>query len=119
MPDLAEIDDRIDSASARPFGRRFPLRGRERATAELRGPQTIRAHAAEIIAARLVPAESVGSVTGVVGAAGGLGGFFPPLVMGLVYGVLADYTVGFLLLAATAAAAGAFTATRMRRRAHT
>lgn len=50
MPDLAEIDDRIDRASARPFGRRFHLRGRERATAELRGPQTMRAHAAEIIA---------------------------------------------------------------------
>jgi hypothetical protein len=57
VPDLAEIDDRIDRASARPFGRRFHLRGRERATAELRGPQTMRAHAAEIIAERLAPAE--------------------------------------------------------------
>jgi len=27
---------------------------------------------------------SVGAVTGLVGAAGGLGGFFPPLVVGLV-----------------------------------
>ena len=26
----------------------------------------------------------VGAVTGVVGVAGGLGGFFPPLVMGVV-----------------------------------
>ncbi len=66
--------------------------------------------------ARLVVAERVGSVTGVVGAAGGLGGFFPPLVMGLVYGWLRDYMVGFLLLAATAAAAGVYTATVMRRR---
>ena len=57
MPDPAEIDDRIDRASARPFGRRFHLRGRERATAELRGPQTMRAHAAEIIAERLAPPE--------------------------------------------------------------
>ena len=57
MPDPAVIDDRIDRASARPFGRRFHLRGRERATAELRGPQTMRAHAAEIIAERLAPAE--------------------------------------------------------------
>ena len=57
MPDPAEIDDRIDRASARPFGRRFHLRGRELATAELRGPQTMRAHAAEIIAERLAPAE--------------------------------------------------------------
>ena len=48
MPDPTErfdrIDDRIDRASARPFGRRFHLRGRERATAELRGPRTMRAH---------------------------------------------------------------------------
>ena len=55
-PDPAEIDDRIDRASARPFGRRFHLRGRERAMAELRGPQTMRAHAAEIIGERLAPA---------------------------------------------------------------
>ena len=57
MPDPAEIDDRIDRASARPFGRRFHLRGRERAAAQLRGPRTMRAHAAEIIAERLAPAE--------------------------------------------------------------
>ncbi|MBV9488047.1 MAG: DUF4186 domain-containing protein [Frankiaceae bacterium] len=57
MADLAEIDERIDRASARPFGRRFHLVGRERATAELRGPQTMRAHAGEIVAARLAPAE--------------------------------------------------------------
>ena len=69
------------------------------------------------LVARLVPPERVGSVTGVVGAAGGLGGFFPPLVMGLVYGSLGDYTVGYLLLAVTAAIAALFTATVVRRRA--
>jgi NNP family nitrate/nitrite transporter-like MFS transporter len=69
------------------------------------------------LVARLVPAERVGAVTGVVGAAGGLGGFFPPLVMGLVYGALHDYTGGFILLALTAALAGLFTATTVRRRA--
>jgi MFS transporter, NNP family, nitrate/nitrite transporter len=69
------------------------------------------------LVARLVPPERVGSVTGVVGAAGGLGGFFPPLVMGLVYGSLDDYTVGYLLLAVTAAIAALFTATVVRRRA--
>jgi NNP family nitrate/nitrite transporter-like MFS transporter len=68
------------------------------------------------LVARLVPADRVGAVTG-VGAAGGLGGFFPPLVMGAVYGAFDDYTVGFLLLAATAAIAAAFTATAVRRRA--
>ena len=67
--------------------------------------------------AQLVTLERVGAVTGVVGAAGGLGGFFPPLVMGVIYGALGDYTIGLLLLAATATIAAAFTATAMRRRA--
>lgn len=66
--------------------------------------------------AQVVPAERVGAVTGLVGAAGGLGGFFPPLVMGLVYGWLQDYTLGYLLLAATAAAAGVVTVTVVARR---
>ena len=35
--------------------------------------------------AAAAPAERVGSVTGIVGAAGGLGGYFPPLVMGATY----------------------------------
>jgi NNP family nitrate/nitrite transporter-like MFS transporter len=39
-----------------------------------------------------------GVVTGIVGAAGGLGGFFPPLVMGAVRQSLGGYTVGFILL---------------------
>lgn len=69
------------------------------------------------LVARMVPGERVGAVTGVVGAAGGLGGFFPPLVMGLVYGLTGSYLIGFLLLAATAAGAGAVTATVVRRRA--
>ena len=41
----------------------------------------------------------VGAVTGVVGAAGGLGGFFPPLVMALVKSLTGSYLLGFLLLA--------------------
>lgn len=69
------------------------------------------------LVARLVPAERVGSVTGVVGAAGGLGGFFPPLVMGAVDSVTHDYTWGFVLLAVTAAGAGTLSATAVRRRA--
>jgi MFS transporter, NNP family, nitrate/nitrite transporter len=66
------------------------------------------------LVARLVEPERVGAVTGLVGAAGGLGGFFPPLVMGLVYGALGDYTVGFVLLAITAASAGVLTVARVR-----
>ncbi|WP_179167467.1 MULTISPECIES: MFS transporter [unclassified Streptomyces] len=69
------------------------------------------------LVARLVPTDRVGSVTGVVGAAGGLGGFFPPLVMGAVYGIADDYTWGYLLLALTAAATCAFTATVVRHHA--
>ncbi len=61
------------------------------------------------VAAR-APKERVGSVAGVVGAAGGLGGFFPPLVMGATYDE-ADhsYTTGLLLLCATATVALLFT----------
>jgi NNP family nitrate/nitrite transporter-like MFS transporter len=55
---------------------------------------------------KLVAAEfpaQVGAVTGVVGAAGGLGGFFPPLVMASVKSITGSYTLGFALLALTAA----------------
>ena len=56
---------------------------------------------------KLVPAwfpDRVGSVTGVVGAAGGLGGFFPPLVMGIVKGATGGYAVGFVLMSLVALA---------------
>jgi NNP family nitrate/nitrite transporter-like MFS transporter len=69
------------------------------------------------LVARMVPVERVGTVTGVVGAAGGLGGFFPPLIMGLVYGMTGGYGVGFVLLAVTALAAALFTATLVAHRA--
>jgi NNP family nitrate/nitrite transporter-like MFS transporter len=51
---------------------------------------------------KLVPeyfAQSVGAVTGLVGAAGGLGGFFPPLVLGAVRQATGSFTPGFVLLA--------------------
>jgi MFS transporter, NNP family, nitrate/nitrite transporter len=47
--------------------------------------------------------DRVGGVTGVVGAAGGLGGFFPPLVMGIVFELTGGYLIGFVLLAVVAA----------------
>ena len=59
----------------------------------------------------------LGSVTGVVGAAGGLGGFAPPLVMGACYDAFGSYGAGLALLAVVAATALAFTATRVRRAA--
>jgi MFS transporter, NNP family, nitrate/nitrite transporter len=56
---------------------------------------------------KLVPEwfpDRVGAVTGVVGAAGGLGGFFPPLVMGLVKSATGGYALGFVLMALVALA---------------
>lgn len=42
--------------------------------------------------------ESVGSVTGLVGAAGGLGGFFPPLVLGIIKEQTGSFVAGFVML---------------------
>ena len=54
---------------------------------------------------KLVPTlypETKGAVTGIVGAAGGLGGFFPPLVLGVVKDGTGEYTMGFVFLVAFA-----------------
>ncbi len=54
---------------------------------------------------KLVPqyfAKETGTVTGLVGAFGGLGGFFPPLELGLVKDATGSYTIGFVLLSAFA-----------------
>lgn len=45
---------------------------------------------------KLVPAlfpDSRGAVTGIVGAIGGLGGFFPPLLLGIVYDATGEYAL--------------------------
>lgn len=64
--------------------------------------------------ARRSPAQSVGSVTGIVAAAGGLGGYFPPLVMGATYNADQNhYTVGLLLLVATAVIAFVYVAVKL------
>jgi NNP family nitrate/nitrite transporter-like MFS transporter len=66
------------------------------------------------LVALLAPANRVGAMTGVVGAAGGLGGFLPPLVMGAVYGALGSYALGLAALAVVAAGLLVFTLTAVR-----
>jgi len=61
------------------------------------------------LVAKLVEPQRVGAVTGVVGAAGGLGGFVPPLVMGTIYGSSGDYSLGLVLLALMSLLTGVFT----------
>lgn len=53
---------------------------------------------------KLVPSyfpKATGKATGIIGAIGGIGGFFPPLVMGAIKQSTGSYTMGMLLLAAT------------------
>ena len=56
---------------------------------------------------KLVPEhfpKETGMVTGLVGAFGGLGGFFPPLVLGVIRDATGGYAIGFVLLAISAVA---------------
>src|SRR6185369_6942720 len=46
--------------------------------------------------------QSVGAVTGLIGASGGLGGFFPPLALGAIRQATGTFTLGFILLSAFA-----------------
>jgi nitrate/nitrite transporter NarK len=64
-----------------------------------------------------IMADKIGPRKVVVGACGGLGGFFPPLVMGATYNEAEhSYTIGLVLLTITAAAALLFTLFGIRRR---
>lgn len=50
---------------------------------------------------KLVPfyfSKQIGIVNGIVSAIGGLGGFFPPLVLTFVYGLTGHYAIGFMAL---------------------
>lgn len=69
------------------------------------------------LVAQVTDPAQVGGVTGLVGAAGGLGGFVPPLVMGDVYGRTESYSIGLWMLAATALATLVLTLTVVRRTA--
>ncbi len=48
--------------------------------------------------------KNTGLITGIAGCAGGLGGFFPPLLMGFVRDATGTYALGFVLLALFAVA---------------
>lgn len=69
------------------------------------------------LVARVTEPQRVGGVTGIVGAAGGLGGFIPPLIMGWAYGQTQSYAIGLWLLAGTAAIVLVLTLTVVRRTA--
>lgn len=47
----------------------------------------------------MVSPSNTGAVTGIVGAAGGLGGFFPPIVLGVVKDTTGSFFFGFIFLA--------------------
>jgi NNP family nitrate/nitrite transporter-like MFS transporter len=66
------------------------------------------------LVAQRAPAQQVGAVTGVVGAAGGLGGFVPPLLMGGIYGASGSYAWGLVALAIVAACAMTYAAATRR-----
>ncbi len=54
---------------------------------------------------KLVPEyfpRETGTATGLVGAAGGLGGFFPPLVLGVIRSQTGSYALGFVFLSGVA-----------------
>lgn len=71
--------------------------------------------AAFALLGRRAPADQVGAVTVRGGATGGLGGFLPPIVMGVVLQLTGSYAIGLMLLSAVAPASLVFTALRLYR----
>lgn len=45
-----------------------------------------------------VSSGNTGAVTGIVGAAGGIGGFFPPIALGIIKDMTGHYNLGFALM---------------------
>jgi len=61
------------------------------------------------LVAQVSDPRQVGSITGFVGAAGGLGGFIPPLLLGALWAATQEYRWGLLLLAVATLIAGLIT----------
>lgn len=61
------------------------------------------------LVAQVSEPSQVGSITGFVGAAGGLGGFVPPLLLGALWTATQEYRWGLLLLAGATLLAGLIT----------
>ncbi|MGV9882032.1 MFS transporter [Streptomyces sp. NPDC003006] len=66
------------------------------------------------LVSQVTPQPQVGSVTGIVGAVGGLGGFLPPLLMGAIHSAKDSYSIGFMLLSDLALAGCVYAYGRMR-----
>jgi hypothetical protein len=54
---LAQVDERLDALAKQRFRAKFHLYARDRAFVQLRGSETVRRHAADLIRKRLAPAE--------------------------------------------------------------
>jgi hypothetical protein len=54
---MDELDVRLRRIGQHPFRAKFRLRGRDRAVVDLRGIETVRRHAEDLIGKRLAPAE--------------------------------------------------------------
>jgi hypothetical protein len=57
VPTATDIDGRLDRITKQRFRSKFHLYARDRATVELRGLETIRQHAHDLIGKKLAPAE--------------------------------------------------------------
>lgn len=66
------------------------------------------------IVSKRTPADIMGSVTGLIGAAGGLGGFLPPLILGATFQFTQSYGPALMMLALSAAVVLVFVSLRFK-----
>ncbi|MFI6578424.1 nitrate/nitrite transporter [Nocardiopsis sp. NPDC050513] len=68
------------------------------------------------LVAEAVDPRQVGTVSGMAGAGGALGGLLPPVLLTVVHRATGEYTLGFVLLAVTALALAVYAARTVRAR---